>query len=156
MEVNEGSNKTEKKTQFSDHKQTNLEIPSSSMDTSERCGIVKVKQETCDLLISNVKQEADIFYKENSDSSARGSEMNVDTSHLLISQVKSEVGTLHNENSSSSVNADDAGNIQDLVIHVSQIKQEADDLKNENICTDAVKSPKCENTEGMSDEMTFR
>ena len=104
-------------------------------------------------MISNVKQEADIFYKENSDSSTRSSEMNVDTCHLLISQVKSEVDTLHNENSSSSVNADDAGNIQDLVI--SQIKQEADIFYNGSISSDAVKSPKCGTTEGMSEEMIY-
>ena len=153
MEINEGSNKTGKKTRFSDQEQANLEISSSSMDTSESCNIVKVKEETCDLVISNVKQEADIFYKENNDSSTRSSEMNVDTSHLLISQVKSEVDTLHNENSSSSVNANDAGNIQDLVI--SQIKQEADVYYNESVRKDAVKHPKCENTEGMSEGMFY-
>ena len=149
MDINEVSDKTENKTQLSNYEKSNLEIPSSSMDTSESCGIVKVKEETCDLMISNVKQEADIFYKENNDSSTRSSEMNVDTCHLLISQVKSEVDTLHNENSSSSVNAHDAGNIQDLVI--SQIKQEADIFFDENIGSGAVKSAKCDNPEGMSE-----
>ena len=153
MDINEVSNETENKTQFSNHKQTSLEIPSSSMDTSNSCGVVKVKEEPCDLVISNVQQEADIFYKENRDSSTRSSEMNVDTCHLLISQVKSEVDTLHNESSSSSVNSRDAGNIQDLVI--SHIKQEADIFYDENIGSDAVKSPKCENIEGKSEGMIY-
>ena len=153
MDINADSNKMENKTQFSDNELSNLEIPISSMDTSESCVVVKVKEETCDLLISNIKQEADIFYNENNDSSRRSNEMNVDTSHLLIPQVKSEVDTLHNENSSSSVNVDDAGNIQDLVI--SQIKQEADIFYNGSISSDAVKSPKCENTEGKSEGMIY-
>ena len=153
MDINGDSDKTENRTQWSNNELSNLEITSSSMDTSDSCGGLKVKEETCDLVISNVKQEADIFYKENSDSSTRSSEMNVDTSHLLISQVKSEVDTLHNENSSSSVNADDAGNIQDLVI--SEIKQEADVFYNKSTRRDAVKHPKCENTEGMREGMIY-
>ena len=153
MEINGDSNKMESKTQFSDSERSNLEIPSSSVYTSDGCGVVKVKEETCDLMISNVKQEADIFYNETSESSTKNSEMNVDTCHLLRSQVKSEMDTLHNENSSSSVNADDAGNIQDLVI--SHIKQEADIFYDENMSSGAVRNTKCENTEGKREGMIY-
>ena len=45
MEINGDSNEMENKTQFSDNELSNLDIPSSSMDTSESCGVVKVKRE---------------------------------------------------------------------------------------------------------------
>ena len=146
MDFNEVSNKTEDKTRFANEEQSSLQISNSSIEISESCGTMKVKEETCELVISNIKQEADILYNENDASSRRSSEVNEDTSHLLISQVKNEVDALPNENSSSSVNGHDAGNIQDLVI--SQIKQEADIFFDENIGSGAVKSAKCDNPEG--------
>ena len=55
MDINGDSNKTENKSPFSNNEEYNLEIPSSSMDTSDSCGVLKVKEETCDFVISNVK-----------------------------------------------------------------------------------------------------
>ena len=111
MATTEAPIKTEEQTQSSNYEQSNIESCSSSMDTSEICGAVKVKEDTCDLVISNIKQEPDIYYCDNRDNSARNNEMNVDAA-----------------------NDNDASNINDIVI--SQIKQEADifygAVKNEN------------------------
>ena len=61
MDINKISNKTENKTQLSNYEEPNLEMSLSSLDTSKSCGVLDVQEETCDFVISNIKQEADVF-----------------------------------------------------------------------------------------------